>query len=344
MSPFLGLVAATTQQRIGFFVAVFMIVGWLAYLFVTLRQRDTSAPPGSEVELAPNRKPYYTDEEMEGPRLERALGWALVLLAICSIGPLAYWLNEPSRQAGAIETFDEASIHRGESLALPTDSPEHGAHFGCQTCHGTKGEGGAVPNYTISDYLGRSRQVTWSAPALDTAALKFDREEIRTILVYGRANSPMPAWGVEGGGPMNDQQIDDLVNWIQSIQLTPEKAKEVSTKSAQDEAGRGGGAAGSGDVLFRANCARCHTQGWSYGEPGVMGGGAAFGPNLTGGVTLRQFPDVEEMIDFIAEGSEYAQPYGVAGVGDDAGGGMPGFGQVLTPEQIRAIVEYERTL
>ncbi len=32
------------------------------------------------------------------------------------------------------------------------------------------------------------------------------------------------------------------------------------------------------------------------------------------------------------------------GVGGDEGGGMPGFGEMLTPEQIRGVVEYERTL
>ena len=28
----------------------------------------------------------------------------------------------------------------------------------------------------------------------------------------------MPAWGVRYGGPMNDQQITNLVNWLTSIQ------------------------------------------------------------------------------------------------------------------------------
>ena len=30
----------------------------------------------------------------------------------------------------------------------------------------------------------------------------------RNILIYGRAGTPMPAWGIKGGGPMNDQQIE----------------------------------------------------------------------------------------------------------------------------------------
>ena len=40
-----------------------------------------------------------------------------------------------------------------------------------------------------------------------TANYRFDEEEVRFILVYGRPFSPMSPWGVDGGGPMNDQQI-----------------------------------------------------------------------------------------------------------------------------------------
>jgi hypothetical protein len=34
----------------------------------------------------------------------------------------------------------------------------------------------------------------------------------------GRPPSPMPTWGVRYGGPMNDQQITDIVNYLLSIQ------------------------------------------------------------------------------------------------------------------------------
>jgi len=34
----------------------------------------------------------------------------------------------------------------------------------------------------------------------------------------GRPPTPMPTWGVRYGGPMNDQQITDLVNYLLSIQ------------------------------------------------------------------------------------------------------------------------------
>jgi mono/diheme cytochrome c family protein len=47
------------------------------------------------------------------------------------------------------------------------------------------------------------------------------------------------------------------------------------------------------------------------------------------------------MINFVTAGSEYGKRYGVQGQG---GGRMPGFGAMLTPEQIQAVVEFARSL
>ena len=47
------------------------------------------------------------------------------------------------------------------------------------------------------------------------------------------------------------------------------------------------------------------------------------------------------MIAFISAGSEYGKKYGEQGQGS---GRMPGFGAMLTPDQIKAIVEYVRGL
>ena len=337
------LFIASAVERAGWFIGAATIVAMIIYFVVTFRQRDEDEPLGSEIELAPNRKPYFDDEALEGRRLERALGWALVLLVIAAIGPLVYWLNEPSRQAGAVAEFDRKAVERGRVLFLPTDSPEHGAKFGCATCHGLDGSGGVAP-YTLTAEDGTIRTVQWAAPAVDTALLKFSPEEVKTILVYGRANTPMPAWGIEGGGPLNDQQITDLVAYLDSIKLTPEEARKRSNEEyAAQRTADGASAADEGETLFKTSCARCHTNGWSYGEPDEMGGGA-FGPSLTGGATLRQFPDEKLMHEFITTGSEYGKPYGTRGQGGNEGGGMPGFGSVLSKEQIQDIIEYERGL
>ena len=339
----LMLLAATTQQRLGLAVVVILFLAWLGYIVTQLGR--SPAPVGTEIELAPNRKAYFDDDALEGPRLTKYLWIGLVLLAITAIGLPLYWVKEPGRQVGAEEGFDGRAVKRGRTLFLPTSSPEHGLHFGCADCHGLDGSGG-VARYTITDYLGRQREVAWKAPSLNDIRSRYPRpesstghDEVRKTIVYGRPNTPMPAWGVEGGGPMNDQQVDDLVAYIESLQLKPSELKKGAEQYGTD-----------GAALFDAFCARCHTKGWSYDEPEVRGGGA-YGPNLTNGDTVRQFPDVADMIDFIAAGSQYEKPYGVRGVGT---GRMPGFGDrgegatkvngLLTEAQIQAIVEYERSL
>ena len=102
-----------------------------------------------------------------------------------------------------------------------------------------------------------------------------------------------------------------------------------------------------GEALFNLelgsgaySCARCHTLGWSYGDPGVTGQGA-YGWNLTGGSSNSHFASEEDMVNFIKNGSEFGRQYGINGQGS---GRMPGFGSMLTDEQIRAVVEYVRSL
>jgi mono/diheme cytochrome c family protein len=346
----LPLLGATTQQRLGVAVVIAVVIGWAIYLVLHIGR--TAGEPGSEMELAPNRRPYFDDEAMEGPRLDRVLLWSTVLVAVVAIGLPVYWMREPDRQAGAVRGFDERAAQRGFVLFQPTDSPlpeGNIGHFGCGKCHGAKGQGGST-QYTITDYLGRTRTVQWQVPALDTVFKRFTETadtdtttpaaEITTIITYGRANTPMPAWGIAGGGPMNDQQISDLVAYIKSIQISDEAAMKRSLEQAQAEAQSEGKSAIDGQALFNANCARCHTKGWSYGEPDLSGGGA-FGPDLREGDTIRQFPSLADQLDFVTNGSDYGKAYGTRGVGT---GRMPGFGHMLTADQIKAIVDYERSL
>ena len=343
MSGDVLVLAASTQEKLGAATVILLLIGWLAYIVTHLRRAE--APPvGSEIELAPNRRPYFDDDALEGPRLDRALLGGLTLMVIVAVGLPVYWAREPSRQEGAERGFDHRAAKRGLVLFQPADSPipaGNVGHFGCGGCHGTEGQGGAA-TYSLADPLDPNkppRQVQWEAPALDTVTLRYTRDQLKAVLVYGRLNTPMPPWGVLGGGPMNDQQITDLIAYLESIALDPDEAK----KQAVEKFGT------DGKALFDGMCARCHTEGWSYGEPEEPGGGA-FGPALTNGATVRQFPNVEDHIDFLTEGSPgdpgtpYGRSYGVRGVLGYEGGGMPFFGKILTAEQIKAIVEYERSL
>ncbi len=331
------LLAASRQQTIALCVVLVMTAGWLVYIFGTSRR---TYEPGAELVIAPNRKPYYSDEQLESSRLTKYLWWAFAMLAISAIGLPLYWLREPYRQQGAgfdrgTAYFEHKEIQRGEELfqASPGNPPTpREPHFGCETCHGPEGVGG-VAVYTLTDPLNPdavARQVTWAAPPLNTVMLRYRPEEVKSIIIYGRQGTPMPPWGIEGGGPMNDQQIDDLIAYLQEIALEPAEVKEKNLAQFGTD----------GQKVFDGFCARCHTMGFSYGEPGTVGGGA-LGPSLAGGAVGRQFPAVADQVEWVAKTAEYGELYGVRGISE---GVMPHFENELTPEQIQAVVDYERTL
>ena len=60
---------------------------------------------------------------------------------------------------------------------------------------------------------------SWKAPALNTVLYRYSKDEVKFILNYGRQNTPMPAWGAPGGGPLTEQQLDDVIAYLYSIQL-----------------------------------------------------------------------------------------------------------------------------
>ncbi len=92
-------VLATTTTTIAVIGLVIITVGWIVYgIFNVVGGRKEV---GSEIELAANRKPYFDDETLEGPRLERVQLIGVLLLAVIVVALPLYWVFEPSRQAGA---------------------------------------------------------------------------------------------------------------------------------------------------------------------------------------------------------------------------------------------------
>lgn len=327
-------------------VVLVMLIGWAIYLITTSRR---TYEPGSDLVVAPNRKTYLNDDGLEGSRLTKYLWWAFAMLAISAVGLPVIWLREPFRQQGGgldrgAAYFDDVAVERGRELfqAPPGEPPKpREAHFGCETCHGPEGTGGTA-QFTLVDQAHPDEipvQVIWAAPALNTAMLRYRPEEVREIIVYGRAGTPMPPWGIKGGGALNDQQINNLLAYLEHLALKPDKVKADNLAAYGVD----------GPKLFDAFCARCHTERASVsqkeGQPapppiGIPGGGA-YGPSLAAGATLRQFPTVESQIEWVGKTAKLGAAYGARGV---SSGRMPHFENMLTPEQIAAVVAYERSL
>ncbi len=398
------ILAASTQRTTGWVLAIVVMVGFVAYLLFSFRIGKREL--GSEVELAANRKPYLDDDELETFRLDRALVWSLVTLTAVSMILPVYWLMEPTRQENAIVDW----VHRFEKRGASNFEEA------CSSCHGPDGVGG-VAAFTLVDAEGAFvAQVEWKAPALTTVLSQFDEAEVRHILNYGRPGTPMPAWGLPGGGPMTTQQVEQLIVYLRSIQLdqrattaqidagivagarTIVTAADAELTDAVDiEAAAEAWLARAsdptsadylryGELIFNnpaaqgANsCARCHTPGFSFGaadedstaalletwprlvESGILTGWQPaqghVGPSLEGVET--HFPTAARQEEFVRVGSEVGVGFGNARSGT---GMMPGFGgrvdpdvvdydtggdavysRILTPEQVAAVVAYERS-
>ncbi|HEY6533931.1 MAG TPA: cytochrome c [Acidimicrobiales bacterium] len=339
------VVLADVQRTIGFVLAGLLLLAFAVAVLVNMRKGR--AEVGSEIELAPNRKPYMNDDELETTKLDRTLGLGLVTLVVIAVALPLYWLAEPGRQDDAIQGFENVFVSRGEELYVEG--------VNCAACHGPEGVGG-VASYTITDPSTGDfiEQVDWKAPALDTLLYRYTPEQVKFILNYGRGNTPMPAWGAPGGGPLTDQQLDDIVFYLQSIQLPAEEwaqmvLEELELVCAPDDAGlctkADPGAPGAdradapitwrtaGEALFNlgyydgfaggaAACARCHTPGWSYGDAGQPGL-SRLGPNLTNGSTLVQFPAVGQHEAFVSAYPKSGTAYGTGGI---SSGKMGAFG------------------
>ena len=213
MIPMVAL--ATTA--FAWIVFTVVLVGFLIY--AALNQRAARKELGSEIELAPNRKPYYNDEELEGKRLELVQLVGVLLLVVIVIALPLYWVLEPTRQAGAKEQAADTLAGWGEELFRPT--AEGG--FNCAGCHGgMNATGGNAPGTVTDPATGEVRAVTFIAPALNTVLYRFTPDEVRYILTYGRPGTPMSAWGLDGGGPMNAQQLDTLIAYLGTIQVPRE--------------------------------------------------------------------------------------------------------------------------
>lgn len=190
-------------------IAVVAGIAWLGVLFVSaVRNR------GGE-EIAPNLRPGITDEEMETKRLEGGQKAAIVFSAFLAVSLPLYFLTEPERQAGFVEEFADASVERGAHIV---------EEFACFSCHGPEGSGGVAP------YVEKRSGVTvsWSAPSLNDVFFRYAEDEVNFWVTYGRGNTPMPAWGLPGGGPLNEEQVVDVVNYLTTIQVTqPENLADI---------------------------------------------------------------------------------------------------------------------
>lgn len=189
------------------------------------------------------RRPAPSDDELETNILERWQGLGLVLTIFLALFLPGYWLFfEQQRGTHAAVTQRAESIERGSSIfqAAPA-GPAHGFQANCAQCHGVNAQGGVKGRTYIP--AGAKAPVPFEAPSLNNVfvrqivdAKKSPKDAYNFVyetISKGRAGTAMPTWGVGYGGPMNDQQIEDVLNFLISIQPKLPKGLEVASGAHQ---------------------------------------------------------------------------------------------------------------
>ena len=214
---------------------------------------------------------------------DRFLIIGLVFTLLILVGFSFTWWGETSRLEQAAESFSDERVHRGRKVYNEQ----------CVSCHGAQGEGGVGPALN------------------DRAVLKNTLDAIFfSVIRSGVPGTEMPAWSVDFGGPLTDEDIRDSVAYIRAWEPNaPEILPEVFEPNPA-----------VGALLFESTCAICH------GENGM--GGAI---NMDG----EQIPAINDSQRLAALNDDWYR--GTIRNGRPAKG-MPTWGTVLSPEQTEHVV------
>ena len=181
-----------------------------------------------ELDIPSAMKPGPSDPDLERPILEKLYAWGALVVLFMAIWVPVVWLREPKTNTQDTDTFLQESIHRGYLTTLPGNE-QNQLGFNCQRCHGPSLHGGqnvfnqrvvAVPNL----------QTVCGGAALGHPLIKSLQDVVDTI-AQGRSSTDMPSWSVRYAGAMDDQQINDVVNYLLSIQKVP-KEQNLCTNPA----------------------------------------------------------------------------------------------------------------
>ena len=134
--------------------------------------------------------------------MERKIIAIVAMIAAMALLFLGYGFREPARQVSAQEQQLDTSIGRGISNFTTL----------CFPCHGEKGQGAVVPDVTPERL----------APPLNRSDLRPTDSDTRTkeddfifkTIQRGRPGTPMPTWGQIDGGPLLDEQVNELALMI----------------------------------------------------------------------------------------------------------------------------------
>ena len=140
----------------------------------------------------------------------------VVIVGLVALATLlvVYLANEGNRRDAEAQDQEDVAVERAIDTYVAN----------CIVCHGPAGEGLSAPDSPGTSRIGyplggqtdlgmlqqKANQTT------DPVKWEERRQILWMALQYGR-NGVMPAWGRGGGGQLNDEQIDELISMIHTV-------------------------------------------------------------------------------------------------------------------------------
>lgn len=187
------------------------------------------------------------------------IGLLAVLITISGMVYIA--IGDADRRVEFDEAFHARSIERGAALFTEY----------CKECHGIQGQGieGVAPALNSKNFFENRLQEIGYQGSME-AYIKLTIAGGRPVKSSQAYPREMPTWSVDFGGPLRNDQIDNLVDYIMNWQAD---APELAGPGAEPTPVPGDTPEERGANLFQGlGCIGCHV---------INGEGGGVGPELT---------------------------------------------------------------
>jgi len=210
-----GMFALTSSQLLAFVligVAIVLALGFIAY------QSKGHVKPRGAPDIPPAMQPAPSDADLEKSRLEKLQGYGVAFVVLFAVLLPLVWLKEPANNQAQEDALLQQSIERG-AQSVQLFSEENQLGVGCVRCHGDNPVlGGGVNLYNGVRVNVPPLNTVCAGPNIPIHSAIHNIDDVRQTIMRGRAETDMPSWSVRFQGALDDQQIQDILNYIVSIQ------------------------------------------------------------------------------------------------------------------------------
>ena len=204
------MVALTSAQLLAFVVigvAFVLAAGYIAY------QSKGHTKPRDAPDIPPAMQPAPSDGDLEKGRLEKMQGWGVAFVVLFAVMLPLVWLKEPANNKSQEDALLEQSIERGRQSVL-LFSEENQLGVGCDNPM----LGGGQNLYNGVRVQVPPLNTICAGPNIPIHSAIHNIDDVRQTIMRGRTGTDMPSWSVRFQGALDDQQIQDILNYIVSIQ------------------------------------------------------------------------------------------------------------------------------